>query len=147
MSWKRTLVSMVGALALASVAGAQGGYKVVVNDSNPHSSLSRTEVSRIFLKKTTTWSDGAGALPVDLDRSSRTRRAFSQGVHGKSPDAVAAYWQTQVFSGRGVPPVVKSSDQEVLAYVRTQRGAIGYVSAGASLGANVRVLKIVGAGR
>ena len=141
MSWKRTLVQMVSVLALASVAMAADGYKIVVNTSNPESSLSKTEVSRLFLKKATAWADGVKALPVDLARTSSTRRAFSQGVHGKSPNAVAAYWQTQVFSGRALPPLVKNSNAEVLAYVKAQRGAIGYVSAGASA-AGVKVLTV-----
>ena len=54
---------------------------------------------------------------------------------------MAAYWQTLVFSGRDVPPVVRHSDEEVLSFVRTQPGAVGYVSAGAST-EGVRVLTL-----
>ena len=53
-----------------------------------------------------------------------------------------AYWQKMIFSGREVPPPEKTSSAEVVAYVRANRGAIGYVAADAALGAGVRVLKI-----
>ena len=46
---------MVTALALVSARGAfaQDGYRVVVNPNNPVSSLSRTQVSKLFLDKGT----------------------------------------------------------------------------------------------
>ena len=50
------------------------------------------------------------------------RQAFSRDVHQKSADAVAAYWQTAVFSGRDVPPAIAKSDAEVLAFVRANPG-------------------------
>jgi len=130
--WKRALTLTVVVLTPASTVLAQEGYKIIVNSANPESSMTRSEVSRLFLKKRTTWPDGTRVLPVDLSRTSDTRRAFSEDVHGKNPDAVAAYWQTLVFSGRDLPPAVKASDADVLNLVRTERGAIGYVSAGAS---------------
>jgi ABC-type phosphate transport system substrate-binding protein len=40
------------------------------------------------------------------------------------------YWQQMIVSGRGVPPA-KTSDQDVLAYVKANPGAIGYVGADA----------------
>jgi ABC-type phosphate transport system substrate-binding protein len=131
MSRIRTLLTTLALLAVAHVAQAQG-YKVVAHPSTPATSLSKSHVSRLFLKKVTSWSDGTAVTPVDQDRTSRIRQAFSADVHRKDPDAVAAYWQKQIFSGRGVPPVVKSSDGQVLAFIRSTPGAVGYVSAGAS---------------
>jgi hypothetical protein len=133
----------VSALTLTHPVAAQEGYRIVVHPSLTTGRLSRGDVSRLFLKKTTAWPDGSRAQPVDLERTSRARRDFSNDVHGRPPDAVAAYWQRQVFSGRDVPPVVKSSDAEVLSFVQAQPGAIGYVSEEASLaGRAVKVLTV-----
>ena len=49
--------------------------------------------------------------------------------------SVENYWQQQIFSGRGSPPPIKASDQEVLAFVAANPGAIGYVSADADTSA------------
>ena len=141
MNRKRALLTAAVLWALAPLAAAQGGYKVVANPSVPESSLSRSELSRHFLKKTNRWSDGTKVVPVDQERTSPTRESFSSDVHRKSPDVVAAYWQKQIFSGRGVPPVVKKSDAEVLEHVRSNPGAVGYVSAGAST-QGVKVLEL-----
>ena len=50
---------------------------------------------------------------------------------GRSVGAVRAYWQHVVFSGRDVPPPQLASDAEVVKYVATHEGAVGYVSGSA----------------
>jgi len=127
-------------LASANVWAQAKSYKIIVNPSNPVSSMSREDVSRIFLKKTTKFSDGRGASPVDLPISSPTRESFSKDVHGKSSSAVDAYWQQLIFSGRDIPPGQKS-ESGVLEFVRSNENAIGYVSPGADTG-GVKVITI-----
>ena len=107
------------------------GYRVIVHPGESADALSREDVSRLFMKKSTKWSDGTPVVPVDQTLSSRVREVFSKDVHGKGAAAVDAYWQKQIFSGRGVPPVTMGSDAEVVAFVRSTPGAIGYVAAGA----------------
>jgi ABC-type phosphate transport system substrate-binding protein len=120
-------------LASANVWAQGGGYKIVVNSSNPMTSISRDEVSRIFLKKSTKFPDGRSASPMDLPVGSPIRESFSKGIHGKPASAVDAYWQQQIFSGRDIPPPQKSEDA-VLSFVRSNENAIAYVSAGADTG-------------
>ena len=43
-----------------------------------------------------------------------------------------------------MPPLERTTDAEVLEYVPSTPGAIGYVSAGAELGAQVKVLSVSG---
>jgi len=123
-------------LALATVLGALTGsaaaadFKIVANPSVPTGSLSREALSQVFLKKNHNWPDGSRAVPVDLVIGSPTREAFSHDVHGRGSAAIDAYWQKQVFSGREVPPITKANDSEVIAFVRSTPGAIGYVSDG-----------------
>jgi ABC-type phosphate transport system substrate-binding protein len=133
-------VALVALLLLGSAAGAHAqGYKVVVNATNPTTKLSKKEVAALFLKKVDKWSSGAAAQPVDLAEGQSAREAFTRQVLGKSPAAVRAYWNQMVFSGRNVPPAEKPSDAEVLAYVKSTPGAIGYVSANA----DVKDVKVV----
>jgi ABC-type phosphate transport system substrate-binding protein len=53
--------------------------------------------------------------------------------------AIDQYWTQSVFSGRAVPPPEKRSDADVVAFVRENPGAIGYVSQGASIDGVKRV--------
>jgi hypothetical protein len=59
--------------------------------------------------------------------------------------SIKAYWQKQIFSGRGVPPEEKKSDEEVLKYVTENPGAVGYIAEATKIDAynNVKVLTIV----
>ena len=138
------ILSLVALVALGSPAAAQqGAYAVIVNEAIGVTTLSAEEVSKIFFKKTHRWTNGLDVVPVDLPESAPAREAFSAAVHGKSVGAVRAYWQQQIFSGRAVPPAEKSSDEQVVAFVRSTPGAIGYVSAGAPLSSGVRRVQIV----
>lgn len=131
----RVLASLLlAAAALLGSARAQGeGFRVIVNPQNPVSALSEQELSRLFLKKSVTWPGGGSVAPVDQERTSAVRRAFSQKVHNKDADAVVAYWQTMVFSGRDTPPPVKATDASVIEFVRANPGAVGYVTDSAEL--------------
>jgi len=138
----RRIGLVVGALGLAAaVVAAPLEYVLVANQSNPASALSRAEAARMFLKKAASWPDGRALAVIDQERVSAVRQAFSRDIHQKDSDAIAAYWQTAVFSGRDVPPPIAKSDAEVLAFVRANPGAIGYVSGSAEI-EGVKVLAV-----
>lgn len=119
-------------IALLAVLGAMSaqaaGYKVIVNASNPTTSLAKKDVSALFLKKKPKWDDGIPVVAVDQSDRSAAREAFTTAVHGKPVAAIKSYWQQQIFSGRDVPPVEKATDAEVIAFVRNNREAVGYVA-------------------
>lgn len=133
-------------LALLAVAlgrsGAADPFLVIVNTANPTARLSAQEVASVFTKKTLRWPTGEEILAVDLKDPSAARDSFSRVVHEKSTAAVKAYWQKMIFSGREVPPPEKASSAEVVAFVRANRGAIGYVAADTPLGEGVKVVKV-----
>ncbi len=130
-------------LAAAPPALAEGpGFQVVVNASNPALSITRRELSDMFLKKLTHWPDGTTVEPVEPPEKSRTRAYFlSDVMGGKSALALKTFWQKRVFSGRDTPPVEKASDEEVVAFVKANPGAIGYVAPSAAV-AGVKVLEL-----
>ena len=133
--------SAVLALLLAIPARADAPFRVIVHASNTASSLPKIEVSQMFLKKVTRWPGGAVVKPVELRAGSKVREAFCDAVHGRSSAAVGTYWTQVIFSGRGTPPIEKATDEEVVAYVRGNEGAIGVVSASASV-SGVKVIEV-----
>src|SRR5262245_38679713 len=145
----RRLAGAAGVVALAVAAIAvtdqkaatAEGYKVVVNTANTTASLKRGDVADMFLGKTSKWPDGGKVVPVDQSAVSPVRAAFTKQVLGKNVDGVVNYWQQAVFSGRGVPPKAKGSDQEVVDFVSANAGAVGYVSAETPAD-KVKVLKV-----
>ena len=129
----RTPLALLAALALAAArpAGADD-FKVVVHPDNPVGHLTASQLSRLFLKKTQRWPEGRPVQPVE-PASPRLRERFALVVHEKSLNAVKSYWNQIIFSGRDVPPLEKPDDAAVLAFVRSEPGAVGYVSPGADL--------------
>ena len=139
---KRTLAILLAAGLLAAAGTVQAqDFQVVVNKANSTSSIAKADLAKIFLKKSTKWSDGTKADPVDLVPSSSVRATFSKEVLGKNVSAIKSYWQRKVFSGRGVPPPEKAADAEVIEYVKGSPGAVGYVSGAASVD-GVKVLQV-----
>jgi ABC-type phosphate transport system substrate-binding protein len=143
---KRAIAKFVGlALLLAGapwLAAQTAPFHVVVHASNPVSALTRADLARIFLKKTSVWSDGKTVLPVDLGPESATRRGFSRRVLERDVASVKTYWQQMIFSGRAVPPPEKISEVDVLGFVRANSGAIGYVSVDTPLGEGLKLLTV-----
>ena len=136
-------VVILGLLLMSLPAQAQdSSLKVLVHSDHPVTSLSKSHVSQLLLQKGTQWDSGLKVLPVDQTDSASVREKFSKAVHGKSVSAVKSYWQKSIFSGRDVPPPEKASDRAVIDYVKANPGAIGYVSAGATLGSGIKAVSL-----
>ncbi len=140
----RTYLSALAAAVVLSLTApvptqAQD-VKVIVNAANAVAELPAGDVASLFLKRVQKLPGGGAAVPEDQAKNSPVRGAFSQTVLGR-PAAVDAYWQRQIFAGGKLPPAVKASDDDVVAFVKATPGAIGYVSAGASV-SGVKVVTI-----
>jgi ABC-type phosphate transport system substrate-binding protein len=113
-----------------------------VHVSNPVSSLTRDQVSKIFLRKVMQWDNHTPVLPVDQAPDSPVRRTFTKQIHRRSIAAIQTWWQQQTFAGVAVAPPERASDDEVLAYIRQYPGAIGYVRAGVATGKDIKIIDI-----
>lgn len=131
---------LVGCIAAANAA-TDLPFKVIVNARVQGKRIHKETLKDIFLRKTTRWGDGAPSQPVDLGLTSQVRLEFINSVLGYSAVAVQQYWVSQITKGNRPPPVKKSED-EVIAFVASQAGAIGYVSAATPIPETVRVLEI-----
>lgn len=120
------------------------GFVVVVHADNAMAGIERDDLSRMFLKRLVKWPNGVRAEPIDLAPRQPARLAFSGKVHKKTVGAIVAYWQQQIFSGREVPPAEKATEADVIAFIRKNPGAVGYVSPGADLLPGVKLLPVRG---
>ena len=146
MKTKSIVFLLTTALSIAALpmSAADPGFKVVVNASNTTTSISKEQLSRCFMKQTNRWISGDTVLPVDQLATSQVRVEFSSTILDRDVNAVKSYWQRQIFSGRGVPPPEKASDEEVLAFIRANPGAVGYVLSDAEVGAGIKILEVTG---
>jgi ABC-type phosphate transport system substrate-binding protein len=146
-------VSRVGLRAVAALAvvlaihvpsvRAADDFVVIAHPSVQGTAVHRADLAGVFLRKVQRWGDRSVAVPVDQSATSAVRRAFSEAVLGMPVSTALQYWQKQMFATPPQrPPAVKASDAEVIAFVASTAGAVGYVSPGASLPPGVKALSL-----
>jgi ABC-type phosphate transport system substrate-binding protein len=140
----RFLPVLAGLLFTAGAvpAGAQTPtFRVVAHPGVVGNAVSRAALSDIFLGRLVRWGDGQTITPVDQSMTSAVRAQFSEKGLGQNTMAINHHWMRQIQSGRR-PPIVKNTDADVIAYVASHPGAIGYVGAETLIPDTVKVLEI-----
>jgi TonB family protein len=124
---------LLGASAVAA------DVKVIANPSVKADSISTHELKSLYLEEKSSL-NGTHVEPV-IEKRGPAHEAFLRDYLGQTDDELQKYYQTLVFTGKGLMPKTVGSDAEVVAYVAKTRGAIGYVGASASM-AGVKTLTI-----
>jgi ABC-type phosphate transport system substrate-binding protein len=130
-----TLLLAVVLLGGAPAAAQSTRYVLIVNPRNPIAQLSSSELSNIYLGKKQAWDMNGRIepiLPLDQTPDSPVRAVFSQRVLRRTVSEAESYWRQELYAGRNVPPP-QQNETDAIATVRTQVGAIAYVSANADL--------------
>lgn len=122
----RVLLLILGVL-WASLVQAEG-LLVVASPQVPDDTISLRQLSDIYSMKKLFWANKMPVVPVNREVSSEIREIFSGTVFNLSPPEMGEYWNRLRFQGK-LPPLIQTSDQAVLGFVRSVPGAIGYISA------------------
>jgi len=139
MTLPQTLISALIFVTASPTPAA--AIKVIAHVSVNVSEVSRDDLKGVFLETRTSLPDGSHVEPVLL-KSGDAHDAFVKQYTGKSTAGLESYYRSLVFTGKGAMPKVLNSDAEVVAYVKKTKGAIGYVSDGASTdGVKILVVK------
>ena len=131
----------VGA-GLAPAAFAEASYRVIVHPGVKGTQIPRSTLSSIFLKQAPKWGDGSPVQPVDQSMRSSVRQSFAADVLQRTLVELQMFWSRRMATGV-TPPPVKQTDADVLAFVASTPGSIGYVSATVTLPDTVRPIAIV----
>ena len=133
----RTLTTIGGVLALLAASLSHAGeLAVIVNDSNPASTMSTSEVKQYYLKGTTRWQFGQKVQPADCRVDEGLRNAFLSNVLGMSEIEIERYWIEQQYVKGEKPPADLDSDSSVMRFVAQFDGAIGFVERASLAGAS-----------
>jgi ABC-type phosphate transport system substrate-binding protein len=133
--WAPRLMLRAFVLAIVWLGAARapqaddGAFVVIVNPETRTDAIDRDFLRGAYLKKIVEWGEGEAIHPVDLPTRYPARDAFTEQVIRKTPAQLRAYWNQQIFSGKGTPPPEVSSPQDAIAYVIGTPGAIGYIPA------------------
>jgi len=113
------------AVLLASSSMAQAGVVVVMSSKSDVNSLSRAQVSQIFLAKTDALPNGRVAKPIDQAEGAAVRNEFYDKVADKNAGQMKAYWAQLTCTGKAQPPRKVSGDAAVKAAVAENPAAVG----------------------
>ena len=116
-------------------------FKVIVNPKVVGRKIPREGVAQIYLGRVFRWGDGSPIVAVDLSTTSSVRAAFSRAILGMPVEGVKNHWMHSASTARR-PPMIKASDEEVIAFVATEPGAIGYISESTAVPPTVRVVSV-----
>lgn len=124
-----TNIAMLALLVISSLTvsvPAYSGGVVIVHPSNTNT-LSIKMISKIFLGKKKTFTDGSQAIPLDTKNGDTIRNNFVSTVLKKNNQQIKAYWSQLLFTGRGRPPREIDDDASVKKLVAENPALIGYI--------------------
>jgi ABC-type phosphate transport system substrate-binding protein len=128
MTFRSRIESAALALALTLVGNTvMADVVAVVSSTSAITTLSKAQVTDIFLGKINRFPNGALAVPIDQAEGSPAREEFYVLYAGKSSAQVTSYWAKIIFTGRGQPPKAVAGSIEVRKLLAANPQAIGYI--------------------
>ena len=127
---KRTIVSisfsvLISVMTLGNVTNADELVVITAPDNSEELQLS--DVARIFLGKARRFPSGAEVEPLDIDPSNPSYAEFARLVLKKTPSQLRAYWAKQMFTGKGRPPKVLASPEQLREMVARHKRYLSYL--------------------
>lgn len=117
----------IAAFTIFWLGGAQAEIVVIGNQALPVTSLSRDEIYRIYMGKTTFLPNGAKVVPVDQKIGAVSRSQFYKGTLRKSETEMKSHWSRIIFAGQGNPPLQQDDDVAVKKLVAQDTNCLGYI--------------------
>lgn len=116
------------ALTLCCIARlAVADIIVIVHLDSPLQSMNAQEISDLYLGRQRSTRAGERLLILDQPRDSELRNRFFNRLNGMSLRSVDAYWARLQFSGDSQPPIPLPESAAIVATVRNNRLAVGYI--------------------
>ena len=124
-----TLIRVFGmalVLSFLAAASASADLLIIVNEATAQEEINQAMVKNVFLGRKTQWDNGDTIFPATLKRGP-VHGAFLKSFVKKSPSQYLTFWRQVIFTGMGTPPKSFATEAELVDYVRTTSGAIGYI--------------------
>lgn len=137
MSRLSTLLLVLSLLGLQELAWAD--IAVIANRAGKLTRITPGQLSDLYLGRSRSLPDSTSVQVIELTRNSTLRERFFRRINGMTLRQVNAYWARLQFSGQVLPPPALEDETSVLAAIRDNPNAIGYVDA-ASVDESVRVI-------
>ena len=137
---KKLLLFCVIALVfnpLQTIATVASNQIIIVANLDDHTdNLTREQVRNLFMGA----SIGRNLEPVALPPHNHTRSLFNAKIIGMAEQRIQSYWAQMKFTGRFTQPKEVQSEQEMLVYLRNNKGSIGYLTADTNIPQGLHIM-------
>ena len=137
--YKTTVITCMLIVCMATCCFA-ADVILVTSNANPLSSITSRAAQRIFLGKKTKWINGEH-ITVSVNNQQNVYSSFCQKILKKNPRQYLLYRKKMLFTGSGIPPLVKKDDDAVKAFLASAKNGISFIDR-KSLDDQVKELKI-----
>jgi hypothetical protein len=117
----------LSAVGVVDYCRAEADFVLVVNANNAVTTISRQDAELIFLSRKQSWSSGE-KIAVLINENPKIYDTFSYTVLKRSPRQYLIFRKKMLFRGQGMPLPTVQTDKEVIDFVATHAGGLGYVS-------------------
>ncbi|MDH5257889.1 MAG: substrate-binding domain-containing protein [Gammaproteobacteria bacterium] len=100
---------------------------IIVNEANKQS-LTADDIKGIYSDNVIQWNNGSPIKSYDLPIKAAERELFSQKIIGTSARAVAKEWANRKITNTAKNPPKTKKEKLIIASVKKDPNAIGYVS-------------------
>ena len=108
--------------------GASNHIVVIVNAASPVTTLTRKELSDLYLGRTRALGAMKVTIAIDQATNSPIRAQFYQDLTGKNIAEINSYWARLLFAGQSSPPQTMPDSNTVLDLVRKNSTSVGYLN-------------------
>ena len=121
----KTTISAVVLTVTLTFARAYAGQMVVIGNSNVPR-MDTVSVQRVYTGRIISFA-GVNITPVSLKPGMEERSRFLREFLTQDEEKYTAYWTVRRYIGKGVPPVELPSTGDIVKYVTSTPGAVGYI--------------------
>lgn len=121
----KTTIKVV-ALAVSLVFSSAYAADIVVIGNNNLPKMDLATIQKVYTGKFISVS-GISVTPVSIKPGNALRNRFLQQFLNQDEEKYTAYWTVRRYIGKGVPPAELPSAADVISYVQSTPGALGYI--------------------
>ncbi len=114
---------------------------VIVRDDFPDEEFSQSELKNVYMG-ITLFAGNTRLNPIDQSDKNSIKQTFLKEILNLSPAEYESFWAIRTFGGI-IPPPTKRTSQDVVNFVLSKKGTIGYVWENEKPEDGVRVLMVI----
>lgn len=121
----KTTIKVVSLAVSLAFAQARADEIVVIGNNNVPK-MDVATIQKVYTGKFISVS-GVNVTPVGAKPGTTARNRFLQEFLNQDEEKYTAYWTVRRYIGKGVPPTELASAADVISYVQSTPGAVGYI--------------------